>query len=142
MKHNEDITIMGLSLITSNDEAMNHNTIGKLWERFLNIPHSSFKQVDTGSVYSVYSDYENETKGKYRVTLGYACKNPSSIPEGMHLVKIPSGPFKVIQAKSPTPKDIVDAWMQVWSDLELPRRFHTDFELYEGDKAYLYIGLK
>jgi predicted transcriptional regulator YdeE len=145
MKLQKDLEIIGITLITSNEEAIKQNTIGQLWSQFLQTPFlDKLSGVENTSVYSVYSDYENRDQGTYRVTLGYSVAKGTPVPATFHKTLIPSGDFQTFACKSASPTDIVEAWKQVWSQdpKTFSRQFLADFELYEGDKVTLHIGFK
>src|SRR4051812_2286164 len=110
----KDIHIIGLSIITSNDVA--HHELGALWGRFLTSPiEEKLGKLESPDLFAVYSDYENGYQGKYRATIGYAVSDPNNIPEGLSMVTLPAGQYKVYQAKSPAPEDIVAAWQSIWA---------------------------
>src|SRR3989339_529998 len=105
---NKPRTIVGMSIVTSNDAAQNQNTIGKLWEAFLQSSiKEQLKNISSPSIFAVYSDYENGYMGKYKITIGYAVDDLSAIPKELSVVVIPSGNYKVYHSKSQDVQDII-----------------------------------
>ncbi len=133
---NKPRTIVGMSIVTSNDAAQNQNTIGKLWEAFLQSSiKEQLKNISSPSIFAVYSDYENGYMGKYKITIGYAVDDLSAIPKELSVVVIPSGNYKVYHSKSQDVQDIINTWQTIWQlDPKLfLRSFVADFEEYTSD---------
>jgi len=117
--------------------------IGELWGKFFN---SAIKEklgvADSAAIFSVYSDYENEEKGHYRTTIGYAIDDFKKIPNDLGIVTLPAGKYQTYKVKSRAVENIVSAWQAIWATLRSmqPRNFIADCEVYEEDKATIYIG--
>lgn len=129
-----NINIIGISIMTSNEAAFTQNTIEKLWQEFFKNPiKEKLSNLLSTSIYAVYSDYENGYNGKYRITIGYAVKETNEIPNGLTKTIIPAGKYKIFQSKSHAPEDIVDTWKIIWkSDSNI---FQPDFKaMYEEYK--------
>lgn len=138
------ISILGLSIITSNEEAFKENTIGKLWDRFL---ESSIKEklnnIISPHVYAVYSDYEDGFKRNYKITIGYAVQDLHHIPTGLTSAIIPAGKYQIYKAGK-SPEEIIGTWQKIWaiSSTKLPRNFIADFEEYSDEGVAIHIGYK
>ena len=133
--------IIGISTITSNDVA--HHDLSALWELFSKTPlKQQIGATVSPSIFSVYSDYENGVKGKYKVTIGYAVNDVSQIPAGLSTITIPQGNYKTYPAKSHNPEDIVAAWKTIWAadHKELPRNFKANYEEYNDHEVTIKIG--
>jgi predicted transcriptional regulator YdeE len=139
----QPVYIVGISAMTSND--VGANEIAKLWQDFFTAPiKEKLANIASASVFSVYSDYENGCKGKYKITIGYAVSDLNNIPHGLTAVTIPAGSYQTYKAKSRNPEDIVAVWQTIWAtaaDL-LPRNFAADFEEYKEDEVMIHIGYK
>jgi len=136
------ITIVGISRVTANDVAAIE--IGELWQSFMNTPiKEQLSQSDDQDIFAVYSDYESNENGKYKITIGYRVNETAELPSGLSAVNIPAGNYQKYQANSTKPEDIVNAWQEVWQAerVDLPRNFVADFEVYHGDTANIYIGV-
>lgn len=137
------ITIAGMSFITTNEEAMTQHSIGKFWEKFLNSSvKTDLKNLESTSIFAVYSDYENGYHGKYKYTLGYAVKNTEDVPQNLDLMIIPNDNYKIYPAKSSKPDDIVEAWKTIWEldPKSHPRAFNVDFEEYSENGMTINIA--
>ncbi len=137
------IHIAGISLITSNQEAQIHNTIGNLWHDFMKFSlKDKLKDLSSPHIYAVYSDYENGDKGGYKITIGHAVNNLDNVPDELSSITIPAGNYKTYKAKSSSPEDIVETWKMIWKQdsNQLNRSFQTDFEEYSDNQVMINIG--
>ena len=144
MKHRSNpLHIVGISTVTTNELAVQDNSIGKLWAHFLNVDIKELLgDLASTSVFAVYSNYENTYHGHYTVTIGYAVHDANQIPTGLSAVTIPAGNYKKYDAKSNGPQDILAAWQHVWADdAALNRNFIADYEEYHGDNVSIYVGV-
>jgi len=140
---NTPIYIAGISKVTSNEAAMTDNEIGKFWDMFSKAPiKEKLQNIISPSVFAVYSDYENGHQGKYKLTIGYAVKDPNHIPDDLSAVTIPAGNYKGYKAKSLSPEDIVAVWQTIWAtDVNaLNRNYVADFEEYRANEVVISIG--
>jgi predicted transcriptional regulator YdeE len=139
-----DITIIGISTITSTEAALTQHTIGKLWNEFLQTPiKDKLGEVSSSSIYAVYSDYENGYTGKYKLTIGYAVNDVREIPEGLTTVTIPAGKYKTFPSKSHAPQDVLAVWKTIWEidSAVLKPNFIVTFEEYKDNQEVLvHIG--
>lgn len=144
-KIDKPIQVIGLSIVTTNEAAFKENTIGKLWENFANSKLSEkLNNITSPKVFAVYSDYETDHTGKYRLTVGHAVSDINHLPEGLTAVAIPSGDYQAFKAKSAAPEDIVATWKNIWQTdaTKLRRTFNTDFEEYTEDGMTINISCK
>jgi len=61
-------------------------------------------------------------------------------------IAVQAGDYLVFHGHGTMPQMVIDAWGDVWryfaAHPQLPRRFGTDFELYEGpDRVAIHIGI-
>ncbi len=137
-------TVVGFSLVTTTEQAMKENSIGHLWVKF----HQSglaekLPALTSKSIFAVYSDYENQHFGRYRLTIGYAVENTESIPEGCEVVEVVAGHYHVFQRAAIRFKTLWRPGKQVWNrDAKaFPRAYQTDMEEYQEDgQVRLHIG--
>jgi predicted transcriptional regulator YdeE len=139
--HVDSFSVVGLQIRTSNAQAANDGSIGKLWGRLAaeslldRIKH----RVDA-NVVAVYSDYESDKDGLYTYTLGAKVSSDRDMPQEMTSVKIATADYAMFTARGGAPPQMtVDLWKHIWS-LERPgpihRAYKTDFEVhYNGLKA-------
>ena len=131
----EPFKVIGISVRTTNENGQAANEITKLWQRFLSentlakIPN----KVDS-TVYSLYTDYEGDHTLPYTAILGCKVENLDTIPNGMVGKSFDGGQYVKTTAKGDLTKGlIVNHWSKIW-ELDLERRFTTDFEVF-GEKA-------
>lgn len=142
-KIEKPIHIVGLSIVTTNEKAMTENSIGLLWDLFLK---SALKEKLSGlvsdHVFAVYSDYENQYHGHYKITIGYALHHLQNVPEELAQVTIPSGNYQVFPVEKQTPEAIIATWQTIWNGdpNSLPRNYIADFEEYSGHGVNINIG--
>lgn len=139
------IYIVGISTITSNEEAFKSNTIGKLWDEFAKSPiKEKLDTLSSNNVYAVYSDYENDHTGKYKITIGYAINETKNIPSQYSVMTIPSGKYQQFKPKSLSTEHLVETWQTIWKTNPelLQRNYKADFEEYNDKDVSIYIGVK
>lgn len=141
MNYIDSFTITGFTVQTQNSDEFNEETakLPKLWQQF----HSSNPASNT-TIFGVYSDYESDAKGAYRVTVGVTHNNHDA---ELHTIKINSGNYLVFQGKGPMPQAVIETWKRVWDYFTLrapyQRCFRTDFEAYSNEnEVSIYIGVK
>lgn len=131
----ESFFIIGIEVRTTNQNGQAGNDIPKLWERFFNegILNKIPNKVNS-SIYSVYTDYEEDYTKPYTTILGCRVENLNEIPEGMIGKIISGGKFTKFTAKGNLNEGVVfSEWLKIWS-MPLNRKYTADFELY-GEKA-------
>lgn len=138
------IKIVGISTITSTEEAFKENTIGKLWNDFFkNAIKEKIVNTASPSIFAVYSDYEDGYKGTYKITIGCAVHDIKKIPNGLTMVTIPAGKYRTFQPKSQAPEDILETWKTIWqidSNTFQPSFVVTFEEYKDNNEAMIYIG--
>lgn len=149
----EGFSVIGVSIVTTNEDGKAAEDINTLWERFFKeqVGQKVENKVDD-VIYAVYSDYEGDHTKPYRVTIGY--KTDSSDIENrngsdsFYQVQVEAGEYGIMSAQGPQPQTLVETWTAVWSS-DLNRRFGSDFEVYgprffeDGiNEVLIYIGLK
>lgn len=140
----DSFQVAGLSVRTTNAQEMQTSTakIGALWGNFYAqlIPTLPADAIN----YGVYSDYESDYTGEFKVLAG-----SDSLVENSDLdrCQIQAGKYLVFTQQGNMPQAVIDAWGAVWnyfSDVNCPhqRAYHTDFEKYIGcDQVEVYIGV-
>ncbi|AOP35524.1 hypothetical protein A0128_17765 [Leptospira tipperaryensis] len=150
-----EIQIVGISEVTKNQDEMSGNgKIPGLWNRFFaeGILEKIPNKKEPANILAVYTDYESDETGKYRILIGVEVTDISSIPAGMDLRKIPKGSYsKFTSETGPLVAVAVAVWQKIWSspDLKSKRAFQSDFEVYdqrasnpESSQIDVFIGLK
>ena len=78
------LKIIGIATQTSNNDGQAIEDLGKLWAQFfgdniiVKIPNAI-----SSNIYSVYTDYESDFRGKYTTIIGLEVSTLDEIPEGM-----------------------------------------------------------
>ena len=112
------------------------------------------QRKNPGTTFCAYTDYENDYTGDYTFYIGAEVTSIENIPEGLHSHVIPPQTYvKFTTEPGPMPNVVTDAWQEIWkmspADFGGPRRYHTDFEVYDERATNLqqavldlYIGIK
>ncbi|MBM9579487.1 AraC family transcriptional regulator [Leptospira sp. 201903070] len=150
-----EVQIVGISEVTKNqDEISGKGKIGGLWHRFFaeGILDKIPNKKEPANLFAVYTDYESDESGKYRILIGAEVTDGSWVPEGMELRKIPKGKYSKFTSDTGSIATVVIAvWRKIWSDSELKskRAFQSDFEFYdqrtsnpESAQVEVFIGMK
>ena len=145
------LKIIGLATQTSNNDGQAIEDLGKLWAQFfgdniiVKIPNAI-----SSNIYSVYTDYESDFRGKYTTIIGLEVSTLDEIPEGMIGREFQPQIFKKYIAKGELHEAVGKTWAEIWNDDEiLNRTYIYDYELYT-EKAQnpadaeieIYIGVK
>ena len=138
------ITIVGIKLRTSNNEAM--NTIPPFWGKFYQ--EGILNQIPnkvSSNVYAVYTDFENEGKnneGTYSLIIGAEVENLDNVPEQFVSTVIPASKRVVFEVEAGHPEKVAEKWMEIWQT-DLPKTFISDYELYQASgEITIHIGVK
>ncbi len=143
--------IIGISVKTTNENGQSTADIEQLWEYFFSkniISHIPNKKNE--NIFSIYTDYESDFRGKYTTILGVEVTSLEEIPEGMIGREFPEQTFKKIITKGEIPKAVGIAWQQIWDmDLELNRSYLYDYDLYTqksqqgtASEVEIFVGVK
>ncbi len=145
------LKIIGIATQTSNNDGQAIEDLGKLWAQFfgdniiVKIPNAI-----SSNIYSVYTDYESDFRGKYTTIIGLEVSTLDEIPEGMIGREFQPQIFKKYIAKGELHEAVGKTWAEIWNDDEiLNRTYIYDYELYT-EKAQnpadaeieIYIGVK
>lgn len=123
--------IVGLSIITSNDNDQAAVDINGLWQRFFD--EDMLHKIEGRSenvLYAVYSDYEGDHTKPFRVTLG--CKiaeGAGDLPGSLHKIHVPAANYAIFAARGEQPKALLQTWEGIWKS-NLPRTYQADLEIY------------
>lgn len=145
VKKVEKLMIAGISAITNNKDEMDENTakISELWNRYLdeNIFGKTFNKSKKDYLYGVYSDYESDVNGNYKITIGTEVTKPKSA------IVIENQRYLVFSKKGEFPDIVTDTWAEIWEyfeneDSEYKRAYKVDFEKYQSiDELEIYVSI-
>ncbi|TGK36059.1 AraC family transcriptional regulator [Leptospira gomenensis] len=136
-----ETAVVGISIVTKNeDEISGRGKIGTLWRRFYEegILERIPGKKNPVHVLAVYTDYESDETGAYRLLIGAEVESPENVPDGLEIRYIPKGEYtKITSERGPIEKAAVGVWTEIWGDAELKqkRKFAADFELYDQRAA-------
>lgn len=119
--------------------------ISKLWEEFMKKSHE-IENPKTKKAICTYSNYENDEKGFYDVSIGLETTDPSIKSSNFILKTIPAGKYAKFIVKGPVQKSVPEFWKELW-EMNLPRKFDCDFEEYQivgplNAEVHIFISLK
>ena len=126
--------IIGVSVVTTNENGQSSEDMGKLWSRFFEVS-SQIPNKKSEDIYSVYTDFETDYTGIHTAIVGYEVNSLDIIPTGFVGKEIGGGKYQKFIANGEMPTAILQTWGEIWEkDKELNRRYTTDFEIH-GKKA-------
>lgn len=145
-----NLKIIGISVEKTNQNGKAIEDLGKLWGRFFseNVIEKIPNKINE-EVYAVYTDYENDYRGKYTTIIGMAVSSLDKIPAGLVGRAFEAQNFKKFIAKGEMPNAVGKTWKEIWDkDAELNRSYIYDYEVYgsrsqNGANAEvdIYIGI-
>jgi len=146
----ESFKIIGIEIETTNEAGKSAEDLGKLWTRFYaeNIPNQIPNKTGE-EVYSIYTDYESDYRGKYKAIIGQKVDSLVEIPTGLIGREFKEGKYKKFLAKGRMPNAVGEKWREIWAnDEELNRKYTYDFEVYgknsqngENSEVEIYIAV-
>ena len=152
------IKLIGITARTSNAAEMNPNTakIGATLENFFKTGIAAHikERKNPGTLFAVYTDYENKKNGQYTYFLGEEVNNFDNVPQQCEILTIPAQTYvKITSEKGPMPTVCIAMWKNIWemtpSDLGGERSYKADFEIYDERSndplntiLDIYIGIK
>ena len=145
-----NLKIIGISVETTNQNGKAIEDLGKLWGRFYaeNVIEKIPNKINE-EVYAVYTDYENDYRGKYTTIIGMAVSSLDKIPDGLVGRAFEAQNFKKFIAKGDMPNAVGKTWKEIWDkDAELNRSYIYDYEVYGSQsqnganaEVDIYIGI-
>jgi len=143
-------SVIGLTVKTSNKDEISGPgaRLGNLWRNFMaesdgHIPGDP----DRSTIFCIYTDYESDESGAYKVILGRSIGDTSvEVPHGMERINIPAAEYLVFHALDRNPESVREAWSRVYDYFRhhaAPRRtFTADFDRYGPNGVDLYIAVR
>lgn len=107
---------------------------------------SEVENKTTNKPICTYSNYENDEKGKYDISIGYEIEKNSLLKDGWAKKIIPAGKYAKFIIKGNMVKEVSNFWKTVWK-MDLPRKFECDFEECQNmdmlnAEVHIYISIK
>lgn len=139
------LMISGISTITNNELEMNEESskIPQLWEEYFqqDIYKKTFDKAKNDYMYGVYSHYQFDEKGDYKVTVGVEVTKPKNA------IVIEDKKYLVFSKQGELPMIVTDLWEEIWDYFEkndeYERAFEIDFEKFTNeDEIEIYVSIK
>ena len=139
------LMIAGLSTVTNNEFEMSEENgkIAQLWEEYFanDVYKKTFDKANSDFMYGVYSDYESDASGNYKVTVGVEVTKPKNA------IVIEDKKYLVFTKQGELPMIVVELWEEIWAyfekNSEYERAFEVDFEKYaKEDEIEIYVSIK
>jgi len=143
--------VLGIDVTTSNAAETDPDKarIPALWGRFYGedvlsrLPGKKAPVLPVG----VYTDYESDHNGQFRVLAGAAVEEGIVPPDGFGQVTLPAGRYVMFRGEGQMPDAVIQTWMSVWRYFSEPRghvrAYTADFELHRGPSAVdIYIAVR
>ena len=147
----EELRVVGIAAWTTNQREAEEATaaIPALWQRFHHegVERRIPDRTGTGRICAVYTDYERDHLGGYRLVVGVEVGSVDEIPAGMVAVTVPAGDYLVFAARGPMPDALVATWLRIWEYFEhaaVRRAFSADLEVHypAGSAVDVWVALR
>ena len=117
MKNIDCFKVIGVSMVTTNQNGQSLQDIEKLWGRFWGEDiQSQIPNKLNDDIYAVYTDYENQDLGKYTVIIGLPVKSLDNIPNSFTGRELCIGTNQKFVSKGKMPEAIVKTWTEIWQN--------------------------
>ena len=139
------LMIAGISEVTNNETEMGEESgkIAALWENYFekDIYKKTFDKSNSDFMYGVYSDYESDASGNYKVTVGV------EVTKAKNAIVIEDKKYLVFTKKGELPMVVVELWEEIWEHFEknseYERAFEIDFEKdAKEDEIEIFVSIK
>jgi predicted transcriptional regulator YdeE len=141
--HQNNFTIIGLTVRTTNQDGQSQHDISNLYSNFFsNHIADKIPGKISSDLICAYTEYESDMNGPYTVLLGYKVSDTENIPEGLHSIIVPAMNYQVYTSPDARPETVVQTWIQIWQS-DIPRAYQTDFDVYLQDgRVETYVSIK
>ena len=139
------LMISGISAVTNNQLEMSEENgkIAQLWEDYFakDVYKKTFDKSNSDFMYGVYSNYDSDVSGNYKVTVGV------EVTKAKNAIVIEDKKYLVFTKKGELPMVVVELWEEIWDYFEknsdYERDFEIDFEKYaKEDEIEIYVSIK
>ena len=139
------LMISGISVVTNNELEMSEENgkIAGLWEEYFekDVYKKTFDKANSDFMYGVYSNYESDASGNYKVTVGVEVTKPKNA------IVIEDKKYLVFTKHGELPMVVVELWEEIWEkkkkNSEYERAFEVDFEKYaKEDEIEIFVSIK
>lgn len=136
VKIEPEYMVIGISMRTSNQQAMEQGTIQQLWQQLLD-QEILFKIPNkvNNSVMALYYDYASDKDGQYTILIGAPVSSLDDIPEGLTGLHVPATKRAIFLSDFGDLSCIVfNLWQKIWKQEEhneIDRAYKIDYEIYD-----------
>ena len=139
------LMIAGISTVTNNEFEMSEENgkIAQLWEDYFanDVYKKTFDKANSDFMYGVYSDYESDVTGNYKITVGV------EVTKAKNAIVIEDKKYLVFTKQGELPMVVVELWEEIWDyfekNSEYERAFEIDFEKYaKEDEIEIFVSIK
>ncbi|WP_368030186.1 GyrI-like domain-containing protein [Arcobacter sp. s6] len=139
------LMISGISAVTNNEFEMSEENgkIAQLWEDYFanDVYKKTFDKSNSDFMYGVYSNYDSDVSGNYKVTVGV------EVTKAKNAIVIEDKKYLVFTKQGELPMVVVELWEKIWDYFEknsdYERAFEIDFEKYaKEDEIEIYVSIK
>lgn len=128
--------VVGISIRTTNKEAIEEKSIQKLWQRFFEEKVlSKINSKADNAIIALYYNYENDKNGAYDLLLGARVFDIAQIPEGLIAQEVPAAQRIVFKSDIGAQGNrVLKLWQKIWNmehEGLLNRSYIFDYELYD-----------
>lgn len=122
--------------------------LGPLWRNFMAETDQLLPgDPDRSTIFCVYTDYESDENGAYKVILGRSVIDANvSVPHGLERIDIDGSQYLVFHALDRNPESVREAWSRVHSyfrnNANQRRAFTIDFDRYGPNGVDLYVAIR
>lgn len=154
IEYEKSFNVIGITIRTTNKEAIDEGTIQKLWEKFSieSIASKIPNKIDH-AIIALYYDFENDYNGPYNLLIGARVSSVDEIPSGMVAQHVQAQKRAIFVSElGPISYIVFDLWKKIWAledQNKLERSYRADYELYDErskdpQKAHvaIHIGIK
>ena len=139
------LMVSGISTVTNNQLEMSEENgkIAQLWEDYFakDVYKKTFDKSNSDFMYGVYSNYDSDVSGNYKVTVGV------EVTKAKNAIVIEDKKYLVFTKQGELPMVVVELWEKIWDYFEknsdYERAFEIDFEKYaKEDEIEIYVSIK
>ena len=136
------LMVSGICTVTNNEFEMSEENgkIAQLWEEYFanDVYKKTFDKANSDFMYGVYSNYESDASGNYKVTVGV------EVTKTKNAIVIEDKKYLVFTKQGELPMVVVELWEEIWAyfekNSEYERAFKIDFEKYaKEDEVEIFV---
>jgi predicted transcriptional regulator YdeE len=124
--------IVGICVVTSNENGASQKDISDLWSRFFQESVSlQIANRESDDIYCAYTDYNPSDKAAYTCVIGHRVIGTAEIRNPLTEILVPESLYYVFDSSSANPSQVLETWKHIWSTC-YPRTYQVDFDLYRS----------